>query len=203
MGLPLGTLIGTGVGAFFGGPAGAAVGATAGSGIDAWFGGQETNAANAQQAQKNRDFQESMSRTAHQRQVADLEAAGLNPILSANAGASQPSGATAVMENAAAQNAASARDAAAMFINLQKQKAEIGVLKSQEAKNIVEAKVATKGIPQADMINEAYSVIRPIIKKAKELGQSNSRQFKEFKENLKGHDSNFSKQPIKLKAGKP
>lgn len=50
----------------------------------------------AQQAQANRDFQERLSNSAHQREVADLIAAGLNPILSANhAGASTPSGASA------------------------------------------------------------------------------------------------------------
>lgn len=50
---------------------------------------------NSAEAQKNRVWQEQMSNTAHQREVKDLIAAGLNPVLSANAGASTPSGATA------------------------------------------------------------------------------------------------------------
>lgn len=58
----------------------------------------EANSAfNAGEAQKNRDWQERLANTAHQREVADLIAAGLNPVLSVTggSGAATPSGATA------------------------------------------------------------------------------------------------------------
>lgn len=60
---------------------------------------ERTNEANANLSRENRDWQAYMSNTAHQREVEDLKAAGLNPTLSAGGnGSSTPSGGAATMQ---------------------------------------------------------------------------------------------------------
>lgn len=75
-----------------------AVAGLAGSAVGGLF-GQKSNKAAAKEAQKNRDWQERMDNTKHQREVKDLVAAGLNPILSANSASSVPSGGVASQSN--------------------------------------------------------------------------------------------------------
>lgn len=87
----------------------AAGGAVAGSLISS--GGQSNaNSRNIKLARENRDWQEMMSNTAHQRETKDLEAAGLNRILGmGGGGSSTPSGNVATVQN---ENAAFAEGTA-------------------------------------------------------------------------------------------
>lgn len=83
--------------------------ASAVGGLLGYKGQRDTNQGNLQIAREDREFQERMSSTAHQRAVADMRQAGLNPILAAGRPASTPGGRSATMQNALAAGINSAR----------------------------------------------------------------------------------------------
>lgn len=92
------TLLGGAAGFAIGGPVGAGIGASAGGMVSSAFAQDDANKANVTLGREQMAFQRDMSNTAHQREVRDLQKAGLNPILSANAGASTPTGAMPQVE---------------------------------------------------------------------------------------------------------
>ena len=93
---PVSSIIGAGIGA-----------------ASSLIGGQQQNAANQAMVQNQMDFQERMRRTQYQTAVADLKAAGLNPMLAySQGGAGTPQGATAQMGNPLGEAGNSAREAA-------------------------------------------------------------------------------------------
>lgn len=101
------------------------------------------NAANAQEAQRNRQFQYEMSATAHQREMHDLKQAGLNPILTATGGSGAPmgSGAMAVHQNVGESSARGVASGAAAVRNLAVSATDMANAKNMNLKNKVDKEV--------------------------------------------------------------
>lgn len=123
-------------------PWGQAIGAlgTAASGYAGYRGQQLTNASNAQMAQQQMDFQQQMSNTSYQRGTADMQAAGLNPMLAySQGGASTPGGSTAVMGNELGQGMSSALQSAQAITAIENTRSTTDFNRAQTANALASA----------------------------------------------------------------